>query len=54
MANVTKPCFKDRYDNFIGGKFVAPVKEYFDNPSPVDGKVLLKLLVPPRKTLILL
>jgi aldehyde dehydrogenase (NAD+)/aldehyde dehydrogenase len=39
MANVTKPVFKDRYDNFIGGKFVAPVKgQYFDNPSPVDGR----------------
>ena len=40
MANVTKPVFKERYDNFIDGKFVAPVKgQYFDNPSPVDGKV---------------
>jgi acyl-CoA reductase-like NAD-dependent aldehyde dehydrogenase len=40
MANVTKPVFKERYGNFIGGKFVAPVKgEYFDNISPVDGKV---------------
>jgi len=40
MANVTKPVFKERYGNFIGGKFVAPVKgEYFDNVSPVDGKV---------------
>lgn len=27
-------------DNFIGGKFVAPVKgEYFNNISPVNGKV---------------
>ena len=27
-------------DNFIGGKFVAPVKgEYFNNLSPVNGKV---------------
>lgn len=27
-------------DNFIGGKFVPPVKgEYFDNISPVNGKV---------------
>ena len=40
MANVTKPVFKERYGNFIGGKFVAPVKgQYFDNVSPVDGKV---------------
>ncbi|MFV8376452.1 aldehyde dehydrogenase family protein [Flavobacterium sp. LB1P71] len=40
MANVTKPVFKEKYGNFIGGKFVAPVKgQYFDNVSPVDGKV---------------
>lgn len=36
----SKPSFKAKYDNFIGGKFVAPVKgEYFENVSPVDGKV---------------
>ena len=35
-----KPVFKPRYENFIGGQFVAPVKgEYFDNVSPVDGQV---------------
>ncbi|MCL7763776.1 aldehyde dehydrogenase [Polaribacter sp. Z014] len=40
MANVTKPVFKEKYGNFIGGKFVAPVKgQYFENRSPVDGKV---------------
>lgn len=34
-----RPDFKAKYDNFIGGKFVPPVKgEYFDNISPVDGK----------------
>jgi aldehyde dehydrogenase len=39
-AIATRPAFKDRYDNFIGGKFVPPVKgEYFDNYSPIDGKV---------------
>ncbi|MBP8301365.1 MAG: aldehyde dehydrogenase family protein [Planctomycetes bacterium] len=33
-----KIAFKPRYDNFIGGKFVPPVKgQYFDNPSPVTG-----------------
>ena len=38
-----RPRFKDRYDNFIGGKFVAPVNgEYFDNISPIDGKVFTK------------
>ncbi|MDO8653740.1 MAG: aldehyde dehydrogenase family protein [Undibacterium sp.] len=31
--------FAKRYDNFIGGKFVAPVKgEYFENISPINGK----------------
>ncbi len=31
--------FKPRYDNFIGGKWVAPVKgEYFDVISPINGK----------------
>ncbi len=31
--------FKPRYENFIGGEWVAPVKgEYFDNISPVTGK----------------
>ncbi|MDX1908260.1 MAG: aldehyde dehydrogenase family protein [Bacteroidia bacterium] len=35
-----RPAFKPRYENFIGGQFVPPVKgEYFDNSSPIDGKV---------------
>ncbi|MGJ8736505.1 aldehyde dehydrogenase family protein [Zobellia laminariae] len=39
-----KPKFKDQYENYIGGKWVAPVKgEYFDNLSPVDGKVYTKI-----------
>ncbi|MBL4678327.1 MAG: aldehyde dehydrogenase [Mucilaginibacter sp.] len=43
MSINKKPSFKDKYDNFIGGKFVPPVKgEYFDNISPVDGKVFTK------------
>ncbi|MEB0249166.1 MULTISPECIES: aldehyde dehydrogenase family protein [unclassified Mucilaginibacter] len=43
MSINKKPSFKDKYDNFIGGKFVAPVKgEYFDNVSPIDGKVFTK------------
>ncbi|MBD1386159.1 aldehyde dehydrogenase [Mucilaginibacter rigui] len=38
-----KPSFKDKYDNFIGGKFVPPVKgEYFHNVSPIDGKAFTK------------
>lgn len=40
---VSRPTFKEKYDNFIGGKFVPPVKgEYFDNVSPIDGKVFTK------------
>ena len=40
---VNRPTFKAKYDNFIGGKFVPPVKgEYFDNVSPIDGKVFTK------------
>lgn len=32
--------FKNRYDNYIGGQWVAPVSgEYFDNISPVNGQV---------------
>ena len=31
--------FKQRYDNYIGGKFVAPVKgDYFPNITPITGQ----------------
>jgi aldehyde dehydrogenase len=41
---VARPQFKDHYDNFIGGKWVAPVKgQYFDNLSPIDGKAFTKV-----------
>ncbi|MDX7950611.1 aldehyde dehydrogenase [Lichenihabitans sp. Uapishka_5] len=37
---------RDRYENFIGGKWVAPSDgRYFDNPSPVTGA---KLCAVPR------
>ncbi|WP_419214047.1 aldehyde dehydrogenase family protein [Maribacter sp. X9] len=43
-----KPKFKNQYENFIGGKWVSPVKgEYFENISPVDGKSFTKI---PRST----
>ena len=33
--------FKKRYDNFIGGKWVEPAGgQYFDNTSPITGKVI--------------
>ena len=39
---------KKRYENFIGGKWVAPVKgQYFENISPVNGKVICQI---PRST----
>ncbi|WP_461486790.1 aldehyde dehydrogenase family protein, partial [Pedobacter sp.] len=40
---VKKPVFKSHYDNYINGEFVAPVNgKYFDNISPIDGKVFTK------------
>ncbi|MGB2140157.1 MAG: aldehyde dehydrogenase family protein [Psychrobacter sp.] len=36
--------FRDKYDNFINGEWVAPVDgEYFDNPSPIDGKTICQV-----------
>ncbi len=36
--------YKPKYDNFIGGKWVAPVKgEYFDVITPINGKVYTKV-----------
>ncbi|MDF2416841.1 aldehyde dehydrogenase family protein [Acinetobacter beijerinckii] len=40
----SKVQFKPQYENFIAGQWVAPVRgEYFDNVSPVDGKVFTKI-----------
>ncbi len=36
--------FKPRYDHFIGGEYVAPSSgRYFENPSPVNGKVFTEV-----------
>lgn len=36
--------FKTRYENFIGGQWVAPVKGiYFDNTTPVTGEVICQI-----------
>jgi aldehyde dehydrogenase len=44
FLNVTQVPFAARYDNFIGGKFVAPISgKYFDNASPVNGQVVCKI-----------
>ncbi|WP_163527615.1 aldehyde dehydrogenase family protein [Halobacillus ihumii] len=40
--------YKERYDNFIGGKWTPPVKgQYFDNVTPVTGKTFCQV---PRST----
>ena len=44
--------FKAKYDNYIGGKFVPPVDgKYFENISPVTGKVFVKLHAQTKKIL---
>lgn len=36
--------FREKYDNFIGGEWVAPIDgEYFENTSPIDGKVICQV-----------
>ncbi len=38
-----RPAFKEKYDHYINGKWEQPSGgEYFDNVSPVDGKVFTK------------
>ncbi len=40
--------FKDRYENFIGGEWVAPLEgNYFENVTPVTGEVICEV---PRST----
>ncbi len=39
-----KPKFESQYENYIGGKWVAPVDgEYFEDTSPVDGSVITRI-----------
>ena len=39
-----RPEFKNKYDNYINGKFTPPLDgEYLDNISPVDGKPFTKV-----------
>lgn len=43
-----RPAFKARYENFIGGAWVAPTRgQYFENYSPVDGTLIAEV---PRST----
>ncbi|MCP3742121.1 aldehyde dehydrogenase [Rossellomorea sp. BNER] len=40
----SKVSFKQKYQNFIGGEWTAPVKgEYFENVSPVNGKAFCEI-----------
>ena len=40
----TKAPFSARYDNFIGGQWVAPVAgRYFENTSPITGRVICEV-----------
>lgn len=42
-SSTPRPPFKEKYDHFIGGQWVAPASgEYFDNISPIDGKAFTK------------
>jgi aldehyde dehydrogenase len=39
-----KPVFKKTYENYIGGKWVAPIDgEYFEDKSPVDGTIIARV-----------
>ncbi|GFZ99084.1 aldehyde dehydrogenase [Sphingobium fuliginis] len=39
-----KTLIRDKYENFIGGQWVVPVRgEYFDNLSPVTGQSVCKI-----------
>ncbi|WP_299779102.1 aldehyde dehydrogenase family protein [uncultured Formosa sp.] len=41
--NYSKPEFKEKYDNYINGKFIAPIGgQYFDNTSPIDNSFISK------------
>src|ERR1700739_4071434 len=36
--------FQARYDNYIGGQWVAPAQgRYFENPSPVNGQTFCEV-----------
>ncbi len=45
-----RPEFLEKYDNFIGGEWVAPVDgKYFENVSPVDNEPIAKVAQSNRK-----
>jgi len=45
-----RPAFKEKYDNFIGGEWTAPVDgKYFENFSPIDDKPIAQVAQSNRK-----
>ena len=43
FARTAKVPFAKRYDNYIGGRWVAPKSgRYFDNLSPVNGRLAVR------------
>ncbi len=39
-SSTSKISYKSKYDNFIGGEFIPPVKQqYFDVITPITGQV---------------
>ena len=44
IESLSRPPFKTRYDNFIGGQWVAPADgRYFDNASPIHGHKICEI-----------
>ena len=44
FARTAKPPYKARYGNYIGGQWTPPAGgRYFDNPSPVNGRILCEI-----------
>ena len=40
---INRPVLKEKYDNFINGKWTAPsTGQYFEVLSPLDGKIMSK------------
>lgn len=39
-----RPEFKEQYENYIGGKWVAPIEgNYFENTSPIDASFIARI-----------
>ncbi len=42
--DLKRPEFKEQYENYIGGKWVAPIDgNYFDDTSPIDGSFIARI-----------